>query len=222
MAVESARGFLSLLKFQTMKHPIFLIDPGHGGTDIPNGYRTPGKRSPLGQRGVLFEGMSNRAFAHDIALYLSLAGRKVEIVADETQDTPLRQRVQRVAAICGNRPNDYLLLSIHSNALRGEWGNHGGMEIWTSVGETKSDVYAKAIAQDLKAAFHPDTPWRMGVAGQYDKEHNFTMIASTPCPAVLLEVLFMDGIRDYERLTDPNWRMTFTQVLVSSLLKLTV
>lgn len=196
----------------------FLIDAGHGGTLIDKGYVTPGKRSPHGARGVIYEGVSNRAFAYDLAYRLALAGRDVEVISDSTADTALSTRVKRVNDKPGP-PSQYLLISIHSNAHRGEFGPHGGSEIWTSVGETRSDEYADKIAEALKVSY-PDIRWRHSSCGRLSKEHNFTMVRATNCPAVLLEILFMDGRDDYDRLTDPDWRSGFISTLTDILLSL--
>lgn len=196
----------------------FLIDAGHGGTTIEKGYVTPGKRSPAGKHGIIYEGVSNRAFAYDLAYRLSLAGRQVEVISDGTQDTSLSTRVRRANGMPGSA-KDYLLISIHSNAHLGTFGQHGGFEIFTSVGETQSDVYAEAIGEKLKAAY-PDLRWRHGHAGKLTKEHNWTVIKGTSCPAILMEIGFMDGIGDYYRLTNHEWRNGFNTTLTQILLDL--
>lgn len=190
------------------------LNAGHGGTTLKNGYLTPGKRGPLGKWGQIFEGVSNRAFVNDLAFQLTLLGHQVEIISHSNLDNSLGSRGRRAAEI---KPD--LLLDIHSNAMsEKEFGNYTGFEIFTTEGETSSDRFAKHIAKGLKTEY-PHVRWRMGPGGEHDKEKNYTVIymaEQAGVQAVLLEILFMDGIQDYEMLTDPVWRTN----LMSHLAKL--
>jgi N-acetylmuramoyl-L-alanine amidase len=193
-----------------------LIDAGHGGYDIHAGYVTPGKRSHAGEKGTIFEGVSNRAFAHDLCYQLTLRGVDAEVLSPPTVDTPLAARVREINAKVNDDPSKYLLLSIHSNALAGVEGDHGGFEMFTTEGETLSDQYAHKIGSYL-APRYPTIPWRRGLKGKYDKEKDWYIIKYTRCPAILLELLFMDGRQDYEKLTNPQWRTQLITILADSL-----
>lgn len=180
------------------------LNAGHGGTTLRNGYLTAGKRGPLGTKGQIFEGVSNRAFVNDLAFQLTLLGHQVEIISHSNLDNSLGSRGRRAVEI---KPD--LLLDIHSNAMsERQFGPYTGFEIFTTEGETNSDRFAKHIAKGLKAEYSY-VRWRMGPGGEYDKEKNYTVIymaEQAGIQAVLIEFLFMDGLQDYNLLTDVVWR----------------
>ena len=199
-----------------------LIDPGHGGMSVENGYTTPGKRSPKGNDGVIYEGISNRAFAYNICYRLSLLGIKAEVLNADTKDVPLTQRVKRINDMVSSAPKDYLLVSIHSNAAPTPSSNSPfvsatGIEIYTSA---NAPAYTVGIAHKIAKSLITDLPtvvWRYGNNWALHKEQNFEIIKRTRCPAVLLEVLFMNGVSDYGLLTSPEWRVKFESALVNAI-----
>lgn len=200
-----------------------LIDVGHGGINT-NGYTTASKRSPHGFRGTIFEGVSNRAFAFNIAYRLSLLGVPVEVVNADTPDIALHTRCQRINKIVGSDPKGHLLISLHSNAAPtptgGVFTNATGMEIFAHTNAKPDTIeIAEHIAKSLIADL-PDVVWRYGGNGIFHKTANFQILRKTVCPAVLLEVLFMNGIQDYERLTNPDYRVKLETAIVSALHKL--
>lgn len=175
-----------------------LIDPGHGGL-IAGEYQTPGKRASMeGQD--LYEGVLNRAQAHLLNYLLSQVGIPSEIIVPENEDVSLKARVMRVNKIVQHNPDEYLLISIHSNAFHSP--NAQGWEIWTSIGETMSDDLAPIFMKHFKNTF-PEVPIRTGVSG-VDKDGNFRIITSTQCPAILTEDLFMTNPTEFKLLTDPK------------------
>jgi N-acetylmuramoyl-L-alanine amidase len=196
----------------------FILDAGHGGTTMEK-YVTPGKRGPQGGRGQIFEGMSNRAFVNDLAYQLTLQGRQVQIVSDTVVDTGLSHRAKLAKAIAAAH-KDCIFISIHSNAMSQiQFADVTGLEIWTTEGVTISDPVAAKIAKGLQAAYG-DIKWRRTKKEEEDKEKNWTVIYEAEkagIPAVLLEVLFMDGYRDYLNLTDPVWRAGFIMNLTDIL-----
>jgi len=174
-----------------------LIDHGHGGL-IDGKYVTSGKQGIIGDK-TIYEGCLNRAQAHLLNYQLSLHGIPSEIIAPENEDTSLKARVMRVNKIVAKKPDEFLLISIHSNAFRNPKAR--GWEIWTSIGETMSDDLAPIFLKHFQNTF-PEVPIRTGVSG-VDKDGNFRIITSTLCPAVLTEDLFMTNPVDFEILSDP-------------------
>ncbi len=172
-----------------------LIDHGHGGL-IEGEYQTKGKRATHNKK-TLFEGACNRAQAHLLNYMLSLEGIKSEIIAPENEDTSLRARVMRVNKIVAKKPEEYLLISIHSNAFHNK--DVRGWEIWTSLGETFSDDYAIPFHDRFVEAFE-HVPIRKSVSG-VDKDGKFRIVMSTKCPALLIEDLFMTNPDDFKLLT---------------------
>ena len=173
---------------------LILIDNGHGNN-------TAGKRSPDGR---VVEASYTRDIASKVVAELRRLGYNAELLTPEVYDVSLLERVHRVNVKCHSWGRDNVLcVSIHCNAAgNGEkWMNATGWEVWTSVGKTKSDELADQFIQMAKRHFEDQTirEWKK-VDGERDKEKNFTILASTLCPAVLTENFFMDSKRDVDYL----------------------
>ena len=169
--------------------PLILLDPGHGGI-IDNVYQTKGKRSPLWSNGSqLFEGEFNRAITHGISQALTSQGIENKIIVPELEDISLRTRVYRANLLAKQyAEHQYLLISVHANA-----GGGKGFEIYTSRGQTDSDIIADHIAHAFTQLF-PDKPLRSDYSdGDSDKERGFYMLRKTQMAAVLTENFFMDN-----------------------------
>lgn len=201
-----------------------LLDTGHGGMGL-KGYTTDGKQSPAGAKGVIYEGVSNRAFAYNIAYRLSLLDVSCEVVNSDTKDIYLWQRCDKINALVSNSPKDHLLVSIHSNAAPApisEFTAATGLEIYTHTDASPESIFCaehigKSLIKDL-----PNLVWRYGKFGAIHKTANFYILRRTICPAVLLEVLFMNGVQDYQLLTDPVYRVHLETAIVNSLYTLAI
>lgn len=163
---------------------IWLLDNGHGGM-INGVYQTEGKRSPPWPDGSqLFEGEFTRAIVARLAEWLTAARVPYVLIAPESQDVPLAERVARANAVEG----DTVYLSIHANA-----GGGRGCEVYTSPGETRSDMIATYFADEYQQAF-PGAHFRADHSdGDPDKEAPFYVLTHTRMPAVLTESFFMDN-----------------------------
>ena len=162
---------------------IVLLDNGHGGL-INKIYQTNGKRSPIWADGSqLFEGEFNRAIVARIIERLSALKIQYVNICPEHEDVSLKQRVARA-----NEYGDAVYVSIHSNA-----GGGHGFEVFTSIGETKSDKYASIFAEEFENEF-PNMKLRTDhTDGDADKEADFYVLRNTRMPAVLTENFFMDN-----------------------------
>jgi len=162
-----------------------LIDNGHGG--LINGvYQTAGKRSPVWDDGTqLFEGEFNRAIVNQIIQELTKLKINYVNIAPEYWDVRLETRVNRANKYS---PTESFYLSVHSNA----GGGHGS-EIFTSLGETKSDQIATIFGNEFIKKF-PDRTLRTDFSdGDLDKERRFYVLTRTRMPAILTENFFMDN-----------------------------
>ncbi|MBW8242511.1 N-acetylmuramoyl-L-alanine amidase [Muricauda oceani] len=162
-----------------------LIDNGHGG--IINGvYQTAGKRSPVWNDGSqLFEGEFNRAIVNQIIQELTKLKINYVNIAPEYWDVRLETRVNRANKYS---PTESFYLSVHSNA----GGGHGS-EIFTSLGDTKSDQIATIFGNEFIKKF-PDRTLRTDFSdGDLDKERRFYVLTRTRMPAILTENFFMDN-----------------------------
>lgn len=163
---------------------LVLLDNGHG-------WNTPGKRSPVWRDGSqLYEWEFNRKLVREISIRLRNLGIENKILVPEKEDISLEERCRRVNNIYKER-KDVILISIHANA-----GGGTGWEAWTSVGETKSDYYAKLL---YNSAGNYLKGWKIRTNysdGDPDWESQFYILKNTWCPAVLTENMFMDNEKD--------------------------
>lgn len=185
---------------------LILLDNGHG-------WNTPGKRSPVWKDGTqLFEWEFNRQIAKEIKRRLDHLNIPCILIVPEDDDISLGERVRRINQIYIDRP-DAILISIHANA-----GGGTGWEAWTSVGETKSDYYARLLYNSagnylrgwrIRTDFSDEDP---------DWEEQFYILKNTHCPAVLTENLFMDNEKDCKFLLSPEGIEAITALHVDAII----
>jgi N-acetylmuramoyl-L-alanine amidase len=165
-----------------------LLDNGHGG--MKNGIYTtaPAKMSKFVDL-EFYEGVWNRAIVQFIASALFQLGGSYAIIVPENEDVTLQERVRRAVTISKQRKGEgfkFYYHSVHANAFGLDKAT--GVEVWTSPGQTKSDVLATLYYQQLDKLgwnMRPD----MG-DGDVDKEENFYVLKETPMPALLTETGF--------------------------------
>jgi len=166
----------------------WLFDNGHGG--IINGkYQTAGKRSPVWEDGSqLFEGEFNRAIVNRLVKMCAEKGIECINLVDTQEDTPLSKRTAKANSIHREKGNT-IYVSIHANGFNKESAN--GWSVYTSEGETKSDIVASVLAEKAQKEF-PDEKMRKDTRdGDADKESNFWVLRKTAMPAILSENFFM-------------------------------
>ena len=204
-----------------MKNLVFL-DAGHGGLTDNGNYTTwPSKQvsfkknpvpgSPLiyERDGVFYfyEGVFNRLMADKIANKLDQLKVPYLKVYDEVQDTPLQTRVY-LERLGNKAVTQTLYLSLHANAWKPNRAR--GVEVYTSIGETPSDIvathYIGALIDILKT-LNISIPFRMDTFdADPDKEKNFFVVRETFGSAILIEHGFMDHIDDIRLLCDPEYQ----------------
>lgn len=192
----------------------YILDAGHGG--IINGvYQTAGKRSPLWNDGrQLFEGEFNRDVVKRLATLLCKHYIDHTILFDTEKDMRLRDRVNKINMIWGYR-QDIVLVSIHANA-----GGGTGFEVFTSIGQTKSDLFATVFYKEMKRDFQELRGRQDFLDGDPDKEANFYVLKRTKCPAILVECAFMDRLKpDCELLMSDKGRNRFAKSFLKAIRK---
>jgi N-acetylmuramoyl-L-alanine amidase len=199
---------------------IYLIDPGHGGI-VDGKYITPGKRSPMFPDGTqLFEGVNNRAIAKKVISKLKEYGfAAIDIVASDS-DVSLKERVDRANDI--NAAQKALYISIHSDAAGdgSTWNDAKGVSVYTSPGQTKSDVFASILVDCMEEAFGSEVKFRKDLTDKdKDKEADFYVLTKTVCPSVLCELGFHTNMDEARRIQTEEWHNKVAAAIVTAVQK---
>lgn len=184
---------------------VIYLDPGHG-------IETEGKRSPMWSDGrELFEHELNLDVANRVAAELQDTVTIIPTRTD-TKDIPLSKRVD-IANSTYQEYDKALFVSIHANL-----GGGTGWEVFTSVGETESDVYATLFYEEVRKLF-PDMTYRLDWSdSDPDKEIDFYVLRKTKMPAVLTENFFMDTLNpDCEILMSEEGRQKIAMAHVNAI-----
>ncbi len=176
---------------------IWILDAGHGGMHEGKYMTDPkwGKFYKHSDQFTAYEGVTNRGIAARLIGKLKKAGIKYETVYHEYLDTPLKQLTAKMNSYAMQYGKDNCcVLSIHSNAGKGT-----GIEVFTSIGQTKSDpiaeVFYSQLVGDIKK-INPSWGGRPDITdGDHDKEMKLAVTDWTACPSVLVELLFFDEIK---------------------------
>lgn len=191
---------------------IIVIDAGHNYSD------TWQKMSPKKEDGTRFyEYQSNRRIARKLSMELDKLGVEYTytIHPDDKNDMSLQNRVGKANAVAYKEGKDNVLfISLHSDALgtAEKWYDANGYSIFTSVGDTKSDKYAKVFEEVAKEKLEP---CKKKVRGLYEK--NFYVLKHTICPAILLEQLFYSNEEDLEFLESDEGVKVLVDIIVEAI-----
>jgi N-acetylmuramoyl-L-alanine amidase len=189
-----------------------ILDPGHGGiSPFNNEYVTAGKRSPKKEDGTQFyEGVNNRILVDMIYDALKDNGFDVVKLVDTWKDVSLSERVRKANEL--HKEKKSFLISIHSDAFGNgqEWTSPKGITVFTSKGETKSDILAKWFHQELACNFDGISPDRR------IKEANFYILRNTACPALLLELGFHTNREELRLMESEDWKRRAVKSIVDA------
>lgn len=185
-----------------------ILDNGHGNN-------TPGKRSPVWDDGSqLFEYEFNIHVVQMISQELDKLGIENTILVPEEIDISLPERCDRANRIYQQENKQALLISVHANA-----GGGKGWEVFTSVGQTKSDIIASYIFAEARKIF-TNIKFRLDYSdGDPDKEAHFYILRKTNCPAVLTENFFMDTKSDCDILFSQEGRKKIALLHVNGIVQ---
>ena len=201
------------------KH-LFVFDNGHGGL-INNVYQTAGKRSPKFDDGsVLYEGVNNRDNVSRIMALLSHHGFECKDIVNSNEDIPLSKRVKDANALHKTRKCVYI--SIHSDAMGDgtTWQPASGISVYTSKGQTKSDIFASLAIDALEEQFGNTVKWRKDETDKdEDKEENFYVLKETAMPAVLLELGFHTNKEEATKMLTNDWKIKISNAMLTAVKK---
>ena len=207
-----------------------LVESGHGKI-LNNVYLTSGKQSPEWADGLkIYEGYSCGLLANDLVSSLQKNDIDAFLLNSEAYDYTNLVRAERVNSWMKVDPR-IIFISLHHNAqptdkadYTDKYGIKGylkggatGIEIFTSVGQTKSDLIATYIYTELSHEF-TDVKFRCDWSDKdADKEANFTVLAASQSPAVLIELLFMTTYSDCLLIADENFRNRYIKALTRAM-----
>ncbi|MGB3587712.1 MAG: N-acetylmuramidase domain-containing protein [Tunicatimonas sp.] len=200
-----------------------IIDAGHGGM-TGDQYNTQGKQYTFNDGTQIYEGVINRKIGQQLINLLDEAGIPYHnLTVNKEEDVSLPDRVN-LANQLYERNNSYYFLSIHSNAashrISGPGERASGFEVWTSVGQTKSDELATVAAKWYKREF-PEFKFRQDMLdGDEDREKKhqsdtFYVLRKTLGSAFLVENLFYDNRLDAEFLLSSQGQRRIARCLFS-------
>lgn len=198
-----------------------LLDFGHSKLPV-----SQGKRSPIREDGTRFyEWKSNRDIGRLVMQKLDRLGIEYHLCLDPNKEgfTSLGDRVAMANAYCKQYgKQNCLFISLHSNAAGSadEWkDNARGWSVYTTKGKTKSDEIATIFYEEAKRLLpnYGMTLRKDTSDGDPDYEENFTVIANTACPAVLLEQLFYTSRIDLAFLDSDIGREILSDIVVNAI-----
>lgn len=200
---------------------LYLLDAGHGGI-IDGVYQTQGKRSPLfdDKKTILYEGVNNRDNATRMMALLIQNGFECKDIVNSNQDIPLAKRVQIANDL--NKTRKCVYISIHSDA-QGDgttWQPASGISVYTSPGQTKSDIFASLSIDALEEQFVNSVKWRKDEADKdEDKEENFYVLRETAMPAILMELGFHTNKEEAQRMLTNEWKDKLCKAILNTVKK---
>ena len=180
-----------------MNDVMVIIDPGHGSD-------TPGKRSPKTKNGEIFyEYQFNRSVANKLKSLLDANNIDTMLTVNDDKDLRLSERAQIAIEYAKSNPDkSCIFISIHSNAAGsdGKWKNAKGWSVYTTKGNTESDVLADSLYKAANICFEDRKIRKEMSDGDPDYESDFTVIYLTDkhMPAVLVENFFYDNEEECE------------------------
>lgn len=158
--------------------------------DAGHGINTPGKRTPNGEREWSFNDVVVRYAIALLRDYVDIETIRVDDYTGRT-DIPLAART--------NQANDWkadAYISVHHNALKGEWGSHTGTETYIYPGSK--------ISKKLAEAIHPQIIMKFKLKDRGIKEANFQVLRNSKMPAILIEGGYMDSLLDIIAMRDES------------------
>lgn len=163
---------------QPRNKPLILIFPGHGGVDTGAIARDSRGRE-------VYESRLNLTYCRRLAIGLNVSGVDVMLMRQSDATLTINERVA-ISNIL--RPD--LIISWHNNSHSSE---AHGIEVFTSPGQTMSDIAAGHVINRIQSKF-PNSKFRQDFSdGDPDKEAEYQILTDTLDPAILIEGGFMSN-----------------------------
>ena len=172
---------------------VVTIDPGHGGRD-PGAVGIGG----LQETGIVLD------ISLQVAQLLEEQGVRVVLTRQDEREIDLEPRVQTA-----NRAGSDLFVSIHANAISLSRPDVNGVETY----------YYSDAGQRFAQVIHDAVIEGTGSNDRGVRFARFYVLRNTAMPAVLVEVGFVTGEVDAERLSDPDFREQMAESIAAGILQ---
>jgi N-acetylmuramoyl-L-alanine amidase len=173
------------LNGQEIKHPIIILDPGHGGVDS----------GAIGINGIMEKDIVLEVAMEAIRLNRELFGNRLDIYLTRYTDTliSLNYRAKLVKVF---KPE--IFISIHCN--QAERMEAQGIEVYVQQPNTKTNSYLRTKSETLADAILFEFDQGLGFKIRGMKYANFQVLRDTQniCPGVLLELGFLSNWEEAE------------------------
>ncbi len=173
---------------------VVVIDPGHGGNDTGaigiGGLREIDVVLPISTQ------------VRDI---LEQNGVQVVMTREYDREVDLEPRTQ-----LANRVNADLFISIHANAIDMTRPDVNGIETY---------YFQSRSGQLLAQYIHNSILQTTGAPNRGVREARFYVLRHTSMPAVLVEVGFVTGAQDAQKLADPAYRSVMAEAIARGILQ---
>ncbi|WAL62574.1 N-acetylmuramoyl-L-alanine amidase [Thermocoleostomius sinensis] len=169
------------------------IDAGHGGRD-PGAVGIGGLR----ETDVVLD------ISLQVAQILEQQGVRVILTRRDDREIDLEPRVQTA-----NRANANLFISIHANAISLDRPDVNGVETY----------YYSDAGQRLAQVIHNTVVRLTNSRDRRVRFARFYVLRNTTMPAVLVEVGFVTGAEDAQRLADPSFRTQMAEAIAAGILQ---
>lgn len=188
--------------------------------DFAHGSDVAGKQSPDGRHK---EYLWSRKVGKMLAERLKREGFEVAFTNTKDTEIGLSRRKEIANNLDAPRGGTKFLLSLHNNAagMGNEWCAARGFEICTTKGQTRSDLFATVIFEQLQEDFPTTDGYKHRTDpsdGDPDKEANFTVLMGNNYWGVLLEWLFQDNPDDVALLEDDSVNRELVESLTKALI----
>lgn len=188
--------------------------------DFAHGSDVAGKQSPDGRHK---EYLWSRKVGKMLAERLKREGFEVAFTNTKDTEIGLSRRKEIANNLDAPRGGTKFLLSLHNNAagMGNEWCAARGFEIYTTKGQTRSDLFATVIFEQLQEDFPTTDGYKHRTDpsdGDPDKEANFTVLMGNNYWGVLLEWLFQDNLDDVALLEDDSVNRELVESLTKALI----
>jgi N-acetylmuramoyl-L-alanine amidase len=171
---------------------LVIVDPGHGGKD-PGAIGIGG----LQEKDIILP------ISQEVAAILEKNGVKAVLTRDSDYFVDLAPRVALAERLDAN-----LFVSIHANSINLSRQDISGLE-----------TYYYSSGQALAQTIHNNILQNVDIDNRGVRRARFFVLRKSSMPSVLVEVGFVTGREDSDKLSDPAYRSKMAQSIANGILQ---